>query len=151
MYSRTNICHAGEQLKLLLRLLEFASVALWLIHFEKVQYTYQVVGSSTGPQQALLVLTPLPHQSAGALNHSRWSSAPEPPQPVMPQALWALPPSHQSLLALFPLLLPLCSRQSARLEQQASGNVARQCSDRWGVYKWIMTGYTLPSDGKMEQ
>lgn len=94
------------------------------------RYTYQVVGESKGPlplQQSyrtLLALLPQPHQSVVGLSHSRWGSALEPPQPVKALGLWALVSSHQSLLALSPLLPPLYSRQSARLEQQASGTSA---------------------------
>lgn len=85
-----------------------------------------MVGESKGPlplQQSywtlLFALLPQPHQSGAGLSHSRWGSAPDPPQPVKAQALWALVSSHQSLLALSILLPPLYSRQSARLEQQA--------------------------------
>lgn len=80
-------------------------------------FTYQVVWESKGPlpsQQSywtLLGLLPQPHQCVVDLSRSQRGSALEPPQPVKALGLWALVSSHQSLLALFPLLPPLHSRQ----------------------------------------
>lgn len=83
---------------------------------------------------SLLALLTQPHQSVVGLSHSQWDSILEPLQFVKAQNLWALLSSHQSPLALFHLLLPLYGRQSARLEQQATGITTSTADDQVAVW-----------------